>query len=150
MAGRITRAQRKFIAYYVEQDFRNATGAYIRAYPEASYDTAKVEASKLLTKPNIQEHMSTVLAEALQREKIPLEKRLFNYWVRRAFYDITEIIDLHGTIKLTEEQLREKGLEVCIDSINRKIDARGHEIITYKFADRCPAHAELAEFWVIL
>jgi phage terminase small subunit len=132
----VTRAQKRFLDYYIGQDFRNATEAYRKAYPEASYDTARANSTKLLAKTYIQEYMSSIITEALEREKFPLEKRLFDYWVRRAFYDVTEIIDLHGKLKFTEEQLREKGLHVCIDSINRKTDAQGREIITYKFADK--------------
>jgi phage terminase small subunit len=132
----VTRAQKRFLDHYIEQDFRNATEAYRKAYPKASYNTARVQSSRLLTKPDIQEHLSAVIAEALAREKISLEKHIFDYWMKRAFYDLTEIIDLHGTVQLTEEELREKGLNACIDSINRKTDAQGQEIITYKFADR--------------
>jgi hypothetical protein len=64
----------------------------------------------------------------------------------RAFYDITEIIDLNGTLKLTEEELREKGLHVCIDSINRKTTARGDIVITYKFADKDAAVEMLQKY----
>jgi phage terminase small subunit len=141
------KAQRDFINHFIEQDFRNATGAYQRAFPKASYDTAKVEASRLLTKPYIQGYMAETLAEIIRRDKIPLEKRIFDYWVKRAFYDITEIIGIDGEMKLTDEKLREKGLEVCIDSINKKTDAQGREIITYKFADKDKA-AEMLEKYI--
>jgi phage terminase small subunit len=143
----VTRAQKKFVARFIENDFRNATDAYLKAYPKASYDTARVEAAKCLTKPNIQEYMSGVLKETLAREKIPLEKRIFDYWMKRAFYDITEIIGLDGTLKLTDEELREKGLAVCIDSISKKTDAQGNETITYKFADK-DAAAEMLQKYI--
>jgi hypothetical protein len=82
----------------------------------------------------------------LSREKIPLEKRILDYWVKRAFYDITEIISINGKMKLTDKKLREKGLEVCIDSINKKVDAQGREIITYKFADKDKAVEMLEKY----
>jgi LPS O-antigen subunit length determinant protein (WzzB/FepE family) len=56
--------------------------------------------------------------------------------MKRAFYDVTGIIDLNGNLQITGEELREKGLDACIDSINKKTDAQGREIITYKFADK--------------
>jgi phage terminase small subunit len=142
----VTRAQKTFVARFIENDFRNAADAYRKAYPKASYDTARVEASKFLTKPNIQEYLSAVIAETLAREKIPLEKRLFDYWMKRAFYDVTEIIGLDGTVKLSGEELREKGLETCIDSVNKKIDAQGNEIVTYKFADKDRAAEMLQKY----
>jgi phage terminase small subunit len=132
----VTRAQKKFINRYIENDFRNATGAYMNAYPKASYETARVQASRLLAKPNIQECLSAAVAEALGREKLTLEKRIFDVLMKRAFYDITEIVGLKGSLAVTREQLKEKGLDVCIDSINKKINAQGVEEVTYKFADR--------------
>ena len=142
----VTRAQKTFVARFIENDFRNAADAYRKAYPKASYDTARVQASKILTKPNIQEYLGAVIAEALAREKLPLEKRLFDYWMKRAFYDVTEIIGLDGTVKLTAEELREKGLETCIDSVNKKINADGAETVTYKFADKDRAAEMLQKY----
>jgi phage terminase small subunit len=142
----ITRSQKKFLDYFIENDFRNATDAYLKAYPKASFETASRNGSRLLKNAGIQEYLSTVIAEVLQREKIPLEKRIFDYWMRRAFYDITELIDLHGKVKLTEVELREKGLEVCIDSINQKVNARGETIVTYKFADKDRATEMLQKY----
>jgi phage terminase small subunit len=142
----ITRAKKKFIACFIANDFRNATGAYLKAYPKASYDTARANAAKLLANACVQEYLSSVIAEALRRDKIPLEKRIFDYWMKRAFYDITELIDLHGNVKLTEEELREKGLEVCIDSINQKASAQGETVVTYKFADKDRAAEMLQKY----
>jgi hypothetical protein len=107
----------------------------MKAYPQSSYDTAKVEASRLLTKPNIQELIAETLRGIIEREKIPLEKRILDFWVKRAFYDITEIIGLDGELKITEEDLRGKSLAVCIDSVNKKTTAQGANI-EYKFANK--------------
>jgi hypothetical protein len=143
----VTRAQKKFVACYIEQDFRNATEAYRKAYPNASYDAARAEAAKLLAKPSIQEYLSSVIADTLRREKIPLEKRIFDYWMRRAFYDVTEIIGLDGRLKLSDEELREKGLAACIDSVNiKKTDSEGNTVITYKFADKDRAAEMLQKY----
>jgi hypothetical protein len=144
--AKIRRAQQEFLRHFIGQDFKNATEAYRKAYPNASYDTARVEAAKCLAKPNVQALLSSTLADILSREKIPLEKRLFDYWMRRAFYDLTEIIDLNGTLKLTEEELREKGLQACIDSVNKKTDANGNVTVTYKFADKDAAAEHLQQY----
>jgi phage terminase small subunit len=142
----MTRAQRNFVHYYIESDFRNATAAYQKAYPESSEESARRDASRLLTKADIQEYMAAAIEEILQKDKIPLEKRILDFWVKRAFYTITDIVDVNGTMLLTREQLQEKGLDVCIDSINEKTDAQGHSTVTYKFADRDEAVKMLQQY----
>jgi hypothetical protein len=142
----MTRAQQNFIRFYIEADFRNATAAYMRAFSRASEETARRNASRLLTKADIQTLIRETLREIIDREKIPLEKRILDFWVQRAFYDITRIIGLDGTLKITEEELRESGLAVCVDSINRKIDVQGHETIMYKFADKDEALEMLQQY----
>jgi phage terminase small subunit len=132
----VTRGQKRFADRYIENDFRNATDAYMKAYPKASYETARRNASILLTKTDIQEYLSAAIAEVLGREKLALEKRLFDVLMRRAFYDVTEIVDLHGDLVITRDGLRERGLEACVDSVNKKINAQGVVEVTYKFADR--------------
>jgi phage terminase small subunit len=144
--AKITKAQINFVNSFIEQDFKNATEAYKKAYPKVSYEAARVNASRLLTNTNIQQTITETLTEILKKDKIPLEKRLFDYWMKRAFYDITEIISIDGEMKLTDKELREKGLEVCIDSINKKIDAQGREIITCKFADKDKAAEMLQKY----
>jgi phage terminase small subunit len=124
--------QRLFCIEYLK-DF-NATQAAIRA--GYSKSNARQIGSENLSKLDIQAELSVQISEILKQAKIPLEKRILDYWIKRAFYDVTEIIDLHGKLKITEKALREKGLQVCIDSINKKVNERGKEIITYKFADK--------------
>ena len=124
--------QRVFVSEYLK-DFNAAQAAIRSGY---SKKTAPVIGAQNLLKLNIQTEISTRVEALLEQSKIPLKKRLFDYWMRRAFYDITEIIDLDGNIKLTEEQLREKGLDVCIDSVNKKINSNGDTIITYEFANK--------------
>jgi phage terminase small subunit len=144
--AKITKAQINFVNYFIEQDFKNATEAYKRAYPKVSYEAARVNASRLLTNTNIQQIITETLTEILKKDKIPLEKRLFDYWMKRAFYDITEIIDTKGKMKLNDKQLREKGLTVCIDSINKKINAQGKEILVYEFANKDKAAEMLQKY----
>ena len=108
--------------------------------------TAEVMAAKLLRIVKVKTEISRLLGELLAEAKVPLEKRIFEYWTVRAFYDITEIVDLRGNLRLSEAELRERGLQVCIDSINRKVNAQGQEIITYKFADKDAAVEMLQKY----
>jgi len=132
----LVQARADFVRFLIEQDFQNATGAYSRAYPRASEATAATESSRLLKDPKIQEAISTELKAVLAEKRVPLEKRILDYWITRAFYDPTEIIDLRGNLRMTETQLRKRGLFVVIDSTNKKLNAKGDEYMEYKFADR--------------
>ena len=132
----LVQARADFVRYYIEQDFRDATGAYQRAYSEASEATAAANSSRLLKDAKVQEALAEELSAVLAEKRRPLEKRILDTWIIRAFYDPTEIIDLKGQLKITEKELRRRGLQVCIDSINLKRDQRGREFIEYKLADR--------------
>ena len=134
--------QRLFVIEYLK-DF-NATQAAIRA--GYSKKTAHVTGTQYLAKPNIQAGISAQVDELLKQAKIPLEKQIFEFWMKRAFYDLTEIVDLNGVLKLTEEELRAKGLHVCIDSINKKINAQGKTVMVYQFADKDKAVEMLQKY----
>ena len=125
------------------QDF-NATQAAIRA--GYSSRSAKQIGARLLSKDDVQKEISAQIETLLEQTKIPLKKQLFDFWMKRAFYDITELIDPKGVMKLSTEQIRKKGLQVCIDSINRKINSRGETIITYQFADKDKAADMLQKY----
>lgn len=124
-----------FVRYYIEQDFRDATSAYLRAF-SCTKVSARTGAARLLADANIQEALSTELAAVLKEKRRPLEKRILDTWMVRAFYDSTEIIGLNGELVIAEDELRKRGLHVCIDSINKKLNSQGDEYMEYKLADR--------------
>jgi len=134
--------QKLFCIEYLK-DF-NATQAAIRA--GYSKKTANEQGAHLLANISIQKEISAQVEDILAKAKIPLKKQIFNFWMTRAFYDITEILDINGQLKMTAEELREKGLHVVIDSINKKFDAKGMEIIVYKFADKDKAADNLQRY----
>jgi len=134
--------QRLFVIEYLK-DF-NATQAAINA--GYSKKTARSIGQENLTKPAIQAEISRQVDVLLKQAKIPLEKQIFEFWMKRAFYDLTEIVDLNGVLKLTEGELRAKGLHVCIDSINKKINAQGKTMMVYQFADKDKAVEMLQKY----
>ena len=142
----MTKAQKNFIAYYIEQDFKNATAAYLRAYPGASEESARREASRLLTKVDIQEYLASTLEAIIRWEKIPLERRILDYWTRRAFYDPSEIIDGKGALARPLEELSRRGHTVCIEGIETRINAQGGETVKVKLADREKALEMLQQY----
>lgn len=132
----LVQSRADFVRYFIEQDFQNATGAYRRAYGERSDEVAAACASRLIKDVKVQETMSGELEAVLAEKRRPLEKRILDYWITRAFYDPTEIINLRGELKMTEAQLRKRGLWVVIDGINKKLNAKGDSYMEYKLADR--------------
>jgi phage terminase small subunit len=146
MAGKIIRAQKRFIDFYIEGDFRNATEAYQQAFPTASYETARRNASRMLTNADIQEYMGVVLAGIIQRERLPLERRILDYWTKRAFYDPAEIVDSKGALIHPLEELGRRGLSVCVEGIEVRINAQGIETIKIKLADRDKALEMLQQY----
>jgi hypothetical protein len=146
----LVQARADFVRYYIEQDFRDATGAYQRAYAEASEATAAANSSRLLKDANVQEALREELSAVIAEKRVPLEKRILDTWIVRAFYDPTEIISLHGALRMTEKALRARGLHVCIDSINKKVNAQGVTVIEYKLADRDKALDMLQRYIVMI
>jgi phage terminase small subunit len=142
----VTRAQKQFVARFIEQDFRNATAAYRKAYPNASAESARREASRLLTKVDIQEHMSAAIAGALRREKVTLEKRILDIWLKRAFYDPGEIIDDSGVLLHSLRKLKRMGLSVCVEGIETRRNAAGVETVRVRLADRDKALEMLQKY----
>jgi phage terminase small subunit len=142
----MTKAQKNFVNYYIEADFRNATAAYIRAYPQASEETARRNASRLLTNADIQEYMGAVIAEVLRRDKIPLEKRILDTWLKRAFYDPAEVVDGRGALLHSLDELSRRGLSVCVESIETRVNAQGVETVKVKLADRDKALEMLQQY----
>lgn len=130
----------------------NATQAAIRAgYSE---DTARQIGSENLSKPDIQEEIKRIVNELLIQAKIPLEKQIFDYWLKRATYNFLDIVNLDGTLKLNEGQtteqkeaeLIEKGLQVCIDGIERRMTESGKVTVKYKLADKDKANEMLSKY----
>jgi phage terminase small subunit len=142
----MTKAQKSFVNYYIEQDFKNAAGAYQRAYPQASEESARRNASRLLTNTDIQEYMGAVLTEIIHRERIPLERRILDYWMKRAFYDPAEIVDGRGALVHPLAELSRRGISVCVEGIETRINAQGVETVKIKLADRDKALEMLQQY----
>ena len=94
--------------------------------------------------------MATELAETMKNARIPLEKRVVDTWMRRAFYDPSEILNDDGSLADTMANLSKEGLSVCIDGIDVKPDKDGGEHYVYKLADRDKALEMLQRYAQII
>lgn len=142
-----TPEQRLFVLYFIEQNFKNGGGAYRRAYPNCkSENSANVSASRMLRTSKIRDLIKAEMDKLLSDKKEFLEHQIFNFWFMRMSYDPTQIINIKGELAITNEELRAKGLDVCIDSVNKKINAQGSPYLEYKLADRDKAADQLAKY----
>lgn len=148
-ARSIMEKREAFVRAYIENDFKNAAGVYEKVYG-CTPKSAVVSASKLLKDPNVQALMAAELSEVMKIARIPLEKRVVDTWMRRAFYDVADIIGDDGALIHTMEELKEAGLSVCIDGIDVKPDKDGGEHYVYKFADRDKALEMLQKYAQII
>jgi len=135
-----------FVRYFIEQDFNNPSLAYRRAYPDAKDSTSNVESSRLLKDPTVQEALSIELQAVLKEKRRPLEKRILDTWIVRAFYDVADLIDEDGHLAHTMPELKKAGLSVVIDGIDIKPDKDGGEHVVYKLADKDKALEMLQKY----
>lgn len=138
--------QRAFIKYFVEQGCKNAGKAYLKAYPNSTIESGRISAYNLLKKDEVKKAVRNEVETLLGAHKLTLEKELFDYYYIRAFFDPTEIIGLNGELLITEDELRNKNLILCIDSINRKYTNSGESYMEYKLADRDKAAEQLSKY----
>lgn len=88
----LTDKQRLFCIYYIERF--NATWAYQKAY-ECEYDTAKANASRMLTNANIKEEIKRLTDECLEEQEVEAKliyKRIFQKYMDIAFSDIGDYL----------------------------------------------------------
>lgn len=98
---KLTRNQQIFVDEYLID--RNGTRAYKAAYKTCKKDeTARVNASRLLTKANIQDAVESALAAQQERTQITADKVLKEL-ARIGFSDLRKAFDENGRLRRPEE-----------------------------------------------
>ena len=136
-----------FVAYYLEAQC-NATEAYRRLHPEANYESAKVEACRLLTNPNIKAKIEKAVRKALGESENVLKHQLLDLFKKRAFYDPAKYIDKKGRpiFGCLEDIPFED--RCAIDGIKEHSFGEGGalKILNVTLANRMQAAAQLAKY----
>ena len=166
-------AEKMFCLYYL--DGFNATKAYRRAYPDATYATARTEGSAKLAKPDIKKEIHRLKAQ-LQQDTFIDAKDLVQEYIRQAFADLSDFVDF-GTEreveikatgrKIASEEVDEEGLPVMVDETKEieyhysfvrlknsdEVDGRliqevkkGKDGVSVKLHDKQKAMAELMKY----
>lgn len=142
---RIPPRWRKFAKEYFLNGFKNAQEAYAKVYP-AKYDSARVNAAKLLANSRFQEFFSGYLTKQLDEDKAFLAAKVVQKMTVRAFYDPADIIDEAGHLKHSMEEISAMGLSYAIDGIEQSYTKEGDQITKVKLADRQAALESLAKY----
>lgn len=98
----LSKKEEHFCREYVCDAGLNATRAYRSAFPAVSYNAAKTEASKLLTKPYIKARISEMELERARRLEITPE-RVLSEIAKLAFYDPRSFFHDDGRMKNISE-----------------------------------------------
>lgn len=109
---------KRIIDVYFTNGF-NGTQAYLKVEPHVKEATARVEFSKLLTNPNIQEYLQQKHKEAKKLSGIE-HKHIVDQLVNFAFADVTQFMCL------TPEQIKELPEEVRQLITSMKVVKRSH------------------------
>ena len=144
--SKLTKGRLDFVHNFIAADFKNATQCYCNAYPESSIDSARSQSARLLASPNIRACITMVLESMMAEAKIPLEKKLFETYMARAFYDVADILDDDGHLIRPMAELKRLGLSIVIDGIDIKPDKDGVEHVVYKLADKTQAQDKLDKY----
>lgn len=89
----LTDKQRLFCLY--QSKMFNGTKAYMKAYPDSSYETAMVESSRLLRTPKISEEIRKLKQARLNRELLEPED-VFQWYLDIARADITDFATIES------------------------------------------------------
>ncbi len=116
---KLTKIQMKFCEEYIK-DY-NATQAYLRASPDANYDTAKSKGCNILKMPLAQDYL-TVLEQELYKEKRINAEHIANELADIAFADPTGAEGLTYQIKMKALELLQKQLGLQQQSIKANVN----------------------------
>jgi hypothetical protein len=144
--SKLTKGQLDFVHNFIAQDFKNATRAYCNAFPGTSEAAGTSSAARLLSTANVRACIAIVLDAMMAEARIPLEKRIFETWMARAFYDPSDILTDEGDLADTMRGLKKNGLSVCIEQIDKRVDKDGGEHPVYILADRTKALEMLQKY----
>lgn len=141
--------QEEFCRKYVELG-GNGTQAYKEVY-ECEEETAKANASRLLTNANVKAYIDELLEDARNRNKITIDK-IVNEYAKLAFFNPSEVFNDNGTVK-DIQQLDDK-VTAAIKTIKIKEDYRyedGEQVFDgytkeFSFADKKAALDSLGKF----
>lgn len=105
----LTPRQKMFILYWMVR--RNSTRAYMDAYPDASYETARTEGSKLFRDPRITSQLRDRLEAEVKRLE-STQQRITETLAALAFSNLADIFAADGSLPPLTEIPREVALAV--------------------------------------
>lgn len=127
--GTLTAKQKLFCEKMVEFNHKQIN-AYMAAYPDASYDTAKAQAWKLMRMDKVVNYINQLEEEALRQAGVT-PARIANELARQAFADL----DLDSGLTYQVKQNAIKMLQTQFGLDKKVIDAKVDTIIKVDIED---------------
>lgn len=100
---------------------RNASKAYMKAFPTASYNTARTNGCRLLADANIQKRIAEIEAERLDRLEVTHEK-IIRELAKMAFVDERDFYNSDGTVKNVPDM--DPDVVAAVESVKVKVVSR--------------------------
>jgi len=123
------------------KDFNGKKAAIRTGFSEK---TAKVIASKLLAKVNIQQEIQRLSDDFLRRCDVTTEKLISEY-AKIAFFNLHEILDSKGRLPTSPEDMN--NIAACvIKRIKVSTDKNKHNVVDIEFWDKQKAQDKLGEY----
>ncbi len=148
--AKIKKEHQIFINEYLTNGL-NGTKAYQKAYPKASSETARANASKLLTSTNISEEIKKQTKETLDNNKISLEYEVIRQYIVIATTNTSLIIPkinkMEDIDKLSDDE------KICIKSVKttkKFYRKKVYKDIFIEFHDKLKAIEMLAKYMKII
>jgi len=121
----------------------NASKAYQRAYPGAAYNTARANASKLLTKTSIINRIEQIKKELATRYTATADD-IISYHSRVLMIDRAEYFDERGTVLQVQDM---SALARSIVDLDTTVNKFGSGRLSAKIPERQKSAAELARIF---
>ncbi|MCY9539220.1 terminase small subunit [Paenibacillus alvei] len=112
-----------FADYYIEN--QNGTESYKKAYPNCKKDsTARVNASKLLTNPNIQKYIKERLAEK-EAERVASQDEVLEFLTQVMRGEVKDQLGLETPVKERSKAAELLGKRYALWTDKQQIDVNG-------------------------
>lgn len=128
----LTEKDRQFVREYLVD--LNGTQAYLRMYPSASYESARVSASRMLANVNIREAIFKAMKERESRTNITSD-RVLREIARLAFTDARAVFDANGNMLPVKDWPDEVAAAVSSIKFKRNSESEA-EMVEIRFWDK--------------
>ncbi|MBF0588676.1 MAG: terminase small subunit [Magnetococcales bacterium] len=138
----LTPKQRRFCDFYLADPERNATQAYMKAFPRSSKKSAGVTASQTLDLPNVAAYIAQAVKKSAKRAEADSD-RVIKEMACVALSDIRKLFDADG--RLLPLHKMDEDTTAAIQSMDVAIGDDGCQVLKVKFWPKGQALEQLGK-----